>query len=208
MSEKNSQDRQVFLISGMHRSGTSLTASLLQKVGVNIGKKLVGPEYGNIKGHFENIDFVKFHQEILRSQNIDDLGSNLLDEQEIVIGEKEKKKGRQLIKKHQKGNALWGWKDPRNTLFLDLWLELLPQANFIFIFRSPWEVVDSLYRRGTDENLVESPEVAVKMWQLYNRRILNFYQKFPQQCSIANVYQVGKNPEGFLKAVKDRKSVV
>ena len=196
MSTKNSKNNQAFLIAGMHRSGTSLTASLLQKVGVNIGKKLVGPEYGNIKGHFENIDFVKFHQEILRSQNIDDLGSNLLDEQEIAIGEGEKKRGRQLIKKHQRGNALWGWKDPRTTLFLDLWLELLPQANFIFIYRTPWEVVDSLYRRGTDENLVESPEVAVKMWQLYNRRILNFSEKLPEKCLIANVYQVGKNPEG------------
>ncbi|MDY6802888.1 MAG: glycosyltransferase [Cyanobacteriota bacterium] len=200
----NSKNHKAFLISGMHRSGTSLTASLLQKAGINIGKKLVGPEYGNIKGHFENIDFVKYHQEILRSQNIDDLGSNLLDEQEIVIGEKEKKRGRQLIKKHQKGKDLWGWKDPRTTLFLDLWLELLPYANFIFIFRSPWEVVDSLYRRSTDENLVESPEVAVKMWQLYNRRILKFNQNLPDRCLIANVDKVGKNPEGFIKAINDK----
>ena len=203
MNTKN-KNNQIFVITGMHRSGTSLTASLLQKVGVNIGKKLVGPEYGNIKGHFENVDFVKFHQEILRSQNIDDLGSNLLDEQEIVIGEGEKKRGRQLIKKHQKGNNLWGWKDPRSTLFLDFWLELLPETNFIFVFRSPWEVVDSLYRRGTDENLVESPEVAVKMWQLYNRRILSFNQKLPEKCLIANVYQVGKNPQGFIKAINDK----
>jgi GT2 family glycosyltransferase/glycosyltransferase involved in cell wall biosynthesis/septal ring factor EnvC (AmiA/AmiB activator) len=204
MSGKNSKNNRAFLIAGMHRSGTSLTASLLQKVGINIGKKLVGPEYGNIKGHFENVDFVKFHQEILRSQNIDDLGSNLLDEQEILIGEKEKKRGRQLIKKHQRGNVLWGWKDPRTTLFLDFWWELLPQANFIFTYRTPWEVVDSLYRRGTDENLRESPEVAVKMWQLYNRRILNFAQKFPERCLIANVYQVGKNAEGFIKAINDK----
>ena len=33
----------VLIITGIHRSGTSLTASLFQSVGVNIGEKLVGP---------------------------------------------------------------------------------------------------------------------------------------------------------------------
>ena len=45
------------IIAGMHRSGTSLTASLFQSLGVNIGEKLLGPELGNIRGHFEDIAF-------------------------------------------------------------------------------------------------------------------------------------------------------
>ncbi len=43
----------------------------------------------------------------------------------------------------------------------------------LLIYRSPWEVVDSLYRRG-DKAFVDQPELAVKMWMHYNYKILDF----------------------------------
>jgi hypothetical protein len=73
----NDTKPSVFIVTGMHRSGTSLTASLFQKVGVDIGKKLVGAADGNVKGHFENVDFVEFHKSVLRSHGIDELGCTL-----------------------------------------------------------------------------------------------------------------------------------
>ncbi|NEQ37338.1 MAG: glycosyltransferase, partial [Okeania sp. SIO3I5] len=197
----------VFIITGMHRSGTSLTASLFQSVGVNIGEKLVSAEYGNIKGHFEDIEFVELHKGILRSQNIDDLGSNI-ETKQILVKKQYLKAAKKLIKNREEGNdknkKIWGWKDPRTTLFLDFWLELLPDAKFIFVYRSPWEVVDSLYRRGTDEKLLDKPEIAVKMWLDYNQRILDFYQQFPAQCLIDKVDSIGKNSEGFIQAVNEK----
>ena len=197
----------VLIITGMHRSGTSLTASLFQSVGVNIGEKLVGPEYGNIRGHFEDIEFVELHQGILRSQHIDDLGSHL-ETQEISVQKHNLKIAKKLIKNRQEENEksrkIWGWKDPRTTLFLKFWLELLPNAKFIFVYRSPWEVVDSLYRRSTDDKLLEEPEMAVKMWLAYNQRILDFYQQFSAQCLIGKVDSIGKNSESFIQAVNEK----
>ena len=38
---------QPIIITGMHRSGTSLAASLLQSMGVDIGDELVGAMRGN-----------------------------------------------------------------------------------------------------------------------------------------------------------------
>ncbi|WP_246844372.1 sulfotransferase, partial [Hydrocoleum sp. CS-953] len=198
---------KVFIITGMHRSGTSLTASLFQSVGVNIGEKLVGPEYGNIRGHFEDLEFVELHKGILRSQHIDDLGSNL-EIKEIPVKKQYLKAAKRLIKNRQedndKKNKIWGWKDPRTTLFLNFWLELLPDAKFIFVYRSPWEVVDSIYRRGTDEKLLEQPELAVRMWLDYNQRILDFYQQFSAQCLIGKVDSIGKNPETFIQEVNEK----
>ncbi|MGD1806919.1 glycosyltransferase [Dapis sp. BLCC M126] len=197
----------VLIITGMHRSGTSLTASLFQSLGVNIGEKLVGPEYGNIKGHFEDIEFVELHKGILRSQQIDDLGSNI-EIKEIPVKKQYLKAAKRLIKNRQeekqRKNKFWGWKDPRTTLFLNFWSNLLPDAKFIFVYRSPWEVVDSLYRRGTDQKLLEQPEIAVKMWLNYNQRILDFYQKFSAQCLIGKVDSIGKNPESFIEAVNEK----
>ncbi|WP_287523656.1 glycosyltransferase [Okeania sp. SIO2C2] len=197
----------VFIITGMHRSGTSLTASLFQSVGVNIGEKLVRPEYGNIRGHFEDIEFVELQKGILGSQGLDDLGSNV-EIIEIPVNKQYLKAAKRLIKNRKEAQdnlgKIWGWKDPRTTLFLNFWLDLLPDAKFIFVYRSPWEVVDSLYRRATDENLLEQPEIAVKMWLNSNQRILDFYQNFSQQCLIAKVDSIGKNPEGFIQAVNDK----
>ena len=87
----------VLIITGIHRSGTSLTASLFQSVGVNIGENLVGPEYGNIRGHFEDIEFVELHKRILQSQHIDDLGSNV-ETKEITVKKQQLKIAKKLIK--------------------------------------------------------------------------------------------------------------
>ena len=40
-----------------------------------------------------------------------------------------------------------GWKDPRNTFTLDLWLKLFPNAKIINIMRHPLDVSQSLLVR-------------------------------------------------------------
>ena len=45
------------VVTGMHRSGTSMVAAYLQQAGVSIGRNLIGPAPGNPRGHFEDRDF-------------------------------------------------------------------------------------------------------------------------------------------------------
>ncbi|HAT12647.1 MAG TPA: glycosyl transferase family 1, partial [Microcoleaceae bacterium UBA11344] len=198
----NDSKSSVFIVTGMHRSGTSLTASLFQKVGVDIGNKLVGPADGNVKGHFENVDFVEFHKSVLRSQGIDELGCTC--EKTIPVAAEFVEIAKSAIARNQKTDKHWGWKDPRTALFGNFWLTLLPQANLICVYRSPWEVVDSLYRRGTDVSLLNNPEMAVKMWIHYNQKVLELYERFPDRCLLANVYAIGNNPELFINQVKEK----
>ena len=201
----NDSKPSVFIVTGMHRSGTSLTASLFQKVGVDIGKKLVGPAVGNVKGHFENVDFVEFHKSVLRSHGIDELGCTF--EKTIPVAAEYVEIAKKLIADNQETNKHWGWKDPRTALFWDFWLNLLPQANFICVYRSPWEVVDSLYRRGTDVSLLHNPEMAVKMWIHYNQQVLELHKHFPDRCLLANVYPIGNTPDFFIDRVNDKFNV-
>lgn len=42
----------------------------------------------------------------------------------------------------------WGWKDPRNTLTLPLWLQVFPQAKVIHIYRHGIDVAESLRQRS------------------------------------------------------------
>ncbi|MEY3067096.1 MAG: hypothetical protein RLZZ532_3888 [Cyanobacteriota bacterium] len=202
MMDTTNTTSPVIIIAGMHRSGTSLTASLLQNLGVNIGKQLVGVDYGNIKGHFENVDFVDFHKSVFKSHDIDELGCVFSGE--ISLTEQQIESAKKLIEINQDSSSAWGWKDPRTTLFLDFWHQLLPQAKFIFVYRSPWEVIDSLYRRATDAILLDHPEIAIQMWSNYNRKILEFYHKYPDNCLLANVYTVGNQTADFIKQINHK----
>ena len=53
------------MLGGMHRSGTSLLASLFEGAGVSVGTRLLGSGTGNDVGHFEDLDFQEFHQRAL-----------------------------------------------------------------------------------------------------------------------------------------------
>ena len=43
--------------------------------------------------------------------------------------------------------GMWGWKDPRNTFTLPLWLELFPEARVIHVYRHGIDVAKSLVTR-------------------------------------------------------------
>ena len=53
---------QALIISGMHRSGTSLIAGMLAQAGVDLGDRLVPAARDNPLGFFEDADFVAFHE--------------------------------------------------------------------------------------------------------------------------------------------------
>ncbi|MEY2832560.1 MAG: hypothetical protein RLZZ574_1818, partial [Cyanobacteriota bacterium] len=136
--------QSIIIITGMHRSGTSLTASLLQSAGVDIGDRLILENTTNSQEHFEDLDFVEFHQQVLNSQAIDTAGWK---QNQFRMPPQYQIAAQDLLAVRQ-NRAIWGWQDPRTTLFLDFWAQLIPEAKYVFVYRSPWEVVDSLFRRG------------------------------------------------------------
>lgn len=186
------------IITGMHRSGTSLMASLLQSTGIHIGSRLMDAGLGNAKGHFEDLDFVEFHEEVLKSQGISKQGWTL--NKQIKVQEQYIDTAKTIINKRCKLNEIWGWKDPRTTLFLDFWISLIPNSYFILLYRSPWEVIDSLYRRG-DEAFLKNPNFALQVWSSYNQAILDFIERFPNQCCLFNLDSIIQNPEYFIEVV-------
>ena len=188
---------QSLIITGMHRSGTSLTASLLQSAGVNIGNRLMGKNTGNSKGHFEDLDFVEFHQQVLESQDINPAGWT--EQKQIKVQRQHLAAAKSLLAARQ-DLPLWGWKDPRTTLFLYFWSSLIPDAKYILLYRSPWEVVDSLFRRG-DVFFRDNLSLTVSQWCNYNRAVLDFYQHKPSQCLLFQIESVIYNPDIVVELI-------
>lgn len=197
----SAMESKVLAIAGMHRSGTSLTASILGSAGVYLGDRLVGVDVGNDKGHFEDVDFVEFHKQVLRSQSLD--ADGLTFQTQMPVADRYVKIAQDLTKEKSR-HCLWGWKDPRTTLFLDFWLQLLPDANFLLVYRSPWEVVDSLYRRGTDEAIAAYPEKAVELWMHYNQKMLEFADRVPDRCLLANLSKIVSHPQLLIQTINEK----
>ena len=57
---------KLFIVAGMHRSGTSLIARMLEVCGIRLPGELVGPAEDNQKGFFEDRAIVKINDELLR----------------------------------------------------------------------------------------------------------------------------------------------
>ena len=60
-------DRKAILVLGMHRSGTSAVTRVLSMLGAALPRRLMPAAVANPVGHFEPMDIVNLHDEILRS---------------------------------------------------------------------------------------------------------------------------------------------
>ncbi|MCB8777041.1 sulfotransferase [Planktothrix agardhii 1032] len=201
--QKSNTEQTVFIIAGMHRSGTSLAASILQSAGVHIGRRLMEATEFNAKGHFENLDFFEFHLDVFRSLGVNIDGWTL--KENLQIDEPLIDRAKQLIEQNSL-SSIWGWKEPRTTLFLDFWAKLLPEARFLLIYRSPWEVADSLYRRG-DKMFQSQPELAIKYWQHYNQKILDFYNQEQHRCLLTNLKTIVQYQTAYIDTINHKFNV-
>jgi hypothetical protein len=182
------------IIIGMGRSGTSLVSSVLQKSGLFIGDSLLGATPHNINGHFENVDFYNFHKKALAFLSLNTDGWVLQTIEEL--NNEFEIEAREIIK--QNSREQWGWKDPRTTLFLPFWEKLIPEAKYIFLYRNPWDVADSLFRRAKDPFMDEDPVLALKFWDFYNKQIINMYKKHEAESILINIDDILNDIPSFI----------
>jgi GT2 family glycosyltransferase len=158
-------------IGGMHRSGTSMTARLLNVMGTYLGEEsdLVPATAENPEGYWEHKGFVDVNDEILH-----EFGGGWDCPVALPAQWKSEARlaplqirARQVIKQLG-GHERWGWKDPRNSLTLPFWQELVPGLKVVICLRHPLEVALSLQRRG-----MFSYSLSVALWTTYNERILD-----------------------------------
>ena len=172
---------KVFIVLGMHRSATSLVSKAL------LNEIHMGPCPGpNV---FESRPFVLLNRKILRRAK----GSWHKPPPERAILDQYDGMRDQIIETIEAEKAdrvLWGWKDPRTTLTIKLYLPHLENPHFINIFRNPLDVARSLQRRDGF-----TTERGVRLANIYNARLLNFLN-----CPELNYRGLVANQVGSLYA--------
>ena len=160
---------QIFVL-GMHRSGTSTLARILNLMGCYFGSEDVniGAAADNPKGFWERSDVIAINDHILHSAGGNWWDVALLDFG--AIGADDLAWIRQRIRDtviKLDGSRPWFIKDPRVCLTLDFWLPALERPVFIYIQRSPVQIAKSLQRRNGIPL-----EYGVALWEFYARSTL------------------------------------
>ena len=198
------------IITGMHRSGTSLVASFLGALGVHLGDRQLAPDRQNPRGYFEDADFVELQWRMLEDATPAGDGGHRdwgwTESERLDRGRFARHAGaaRGLVAARAGRSGLWGWKDPRTSVLLDFWDELLQgQALYVLLYRFPWEVADSIQRVGGGEFL-DNPEYAFRIWAFYNRQLLDFHRRHPDRSVLASANGVVGDAGRFVALLRDK----
>ena len=103
---------QALIITGMHRSGTSMISSLLQAAGVHLGDHLLAGNSANPRGYFEDLEIYAFHERLLNARNQTYL---YLDSNFSFQPTQEECDEARRLAMQRSHVPLWGWKDPRTA---------------------------------------------------------------------------------------------
>jgi hypothetical protein len=233
--------RQPIIFIGMHRSGTSMLGRLLENLGLFAGTR---KDENNEALFFQEIntwllgqcgarwDVPAASSYLWRNEKtlpwIETYIRNLLDSPRSIrfLGVQ-----RYLAGGLKSLDLPWGWKDPRNTFTLPMWLRIYPQAKVVSIERHGVDVAQSLRireKRNLDEaaekytryrsfvflrpkggGFVESPRCTVldggfSLWQEYTAQAKAMIEQLPDGRSLILRYEdVLRDPLRYLRDSAD-----
>ena len=146
--------KRLVLVLGMHRSGTSALAGMLDKLGVELGNELLPPTRGNPKGYFEHSRVLEAHEALLEALHRGWMDPRSLPEDWTQTAAAGAARGvlAELVADLLAGAQVAAVKDPRICRVLPLWMEVAARAGArpaaLLVVRHPDEVASSLERRG------------------------------------------------------------
>jgi GT2 family glycosyltransferase len=208
MTDPRSTDSSppLFIVAGMHRSGTSMTGGLLAALGVNMGDRLVPADRSNPRGYFEDLDFLELNRRLLAAcvpagePGWPDWGWTESESWREPDPARWREPALRLLEARRAAGVPWGWKDPRSTRLLEFWAGLAPEARFVLVYRYPWEVADSM-QRLRDGIFRAKPGFAHPIWRRYNRDLLAFKRRYPERCLLVSANVLATEPERFPEAL-------
>jgi hypothetical protein len=190
-----SEGSRVICITGMHCGGTSAVARIVNLLGVDLGPQdeVSAPAPGyNTRGLWEYLELTRVADAILRMLDGSWDRPPPLEPgwQHSDALEPHRRRAAEVVNETFADSALWGWKDPRSSLLLPFWEDVVGPVDLVVAVRSPLDVAGSLAVRNGIER-----DRALALWERYARGMIAGLASHP--ASVIAYEDVWRGPDAF-----------
>lgn len=175
----------IVIVTGMHRSGTSAMAGVLNDNGIHMGDKHTWhppPMKENPKGFFENKLFRVVNDQLLRENgyHVKAFDKAVPDPDRMNISESVQGQMTKLLLDYSADHGNWGFKDPRTCLTLRFWLATADvlglKYKVILMYRNNLDIALSMKARGNKPGLGHLATVAGAYYKAVKRHHHDFIE--------------------------------
>lgn len=188
---KLTPSRPPLILVGMHRSGTSLLAKILEASGVLMGAQQSRSKTESILFRDINTSALELMGQSWRCTELFPSQEDLLSNYGWLRARIETQLRGGLLPQYlgpagvvrmlRDRDSRWGWKDPRTSLLLPVWSQIFPDATLVHIVRNGLDVALSLLvreakREGKSIENVTQDQIDrfvadLQVWEFYLARI-------------------------------------
>lgn len=175
--------RQVVVVLGMHKSGTTLVAKMLHRSGIEMDQT------AGADGDYDRGDF--YERPECKRLNVEILGSGMPayrhpTPRNLQLRDDQRSRMRAIVTRLEARGRSWGFKDPRTCLTYDLWEPELPRHKLLLVYRSPAEVWGHLSRHGTRAYHVHHAWHALRSWCDHSLPLVRLAESSPHDALIVS----------------------
>ena len=98
-------------------------------------------------------------------------------------------------------SAAWGFAEPRATLLLKLWAQILPDAVFVLVYRAPWDFASDMLA-SESPGFEDRPDYAARVWLRYAHAVIAFARLHPARCLVLHADAISSSPDAFAASTR------
>jgi hypothetical protein len=193
--------KNIFVILGVARSGTSVLARALKSLGVHLGHKLTAAGKWNPTGFWEDHDVVyQINQHLLdqlhfRWDSVKLLETNFTPKELLA----HQTTATNIIRERMKDITDWGFKDPRTVRILPFWQAIFQNLNlnehYVIALRNPLCSAQSFSDLGTNDI-----EKGLLLWLMH--LIPAIEQTHNKKRLVVSYEKIMQNPQHELSRIQ------
>lgn len=188
----------IYVVLGMHKSGTTLVSQILHSSGIDMGEFDPGVNYdrGN---KYERAESLALDLDILGTDSYRVIDLPPLEHAVLSAAQRERMVS--IIDACEEEHEDWGMKDPRMCLTYPLWADELPPHRLIVVFRDPTQIWQRFKWKGK-QRLVINPRRAYiyqEMWVRHNRSILEILRSSDRESVVLGYHELMTDDREFAR---------
>lgn len=183
----------IYVIFGLHKSGTTLTARLLHEAGIDMGPETHGDSYdaGDL---FERPQTKAINKQLLGVEH--DKWLRTYPHHSLCVDPDLRSCANRLVDRLAVTGGDWGFKDPRTVLTYGFWAEVLPPHKVIAIYREPsalWPRTRRPFGRKWHQNPRRAYELVAR-WLEHNGRMGAIVRRNPESSLLLSYDRLMDDP--------------